>query len=47
MKYIGIAVGIFVVDALTPFIPLTALTLVYISIAKPNWFKNFVDSLYE
>jgi len=35
-----------ILDFFSVFIPLTAVAVIIILIAKPQWFKEFVDELY-
>lgn len=40
-----LSVGILAVDLLVFFLPLTALFLIYILLANPPWFREFLDRL--
>ena len=44
-KRILICVGILLLDLAVFFLPLTALFLIYILIANPPWFRDFLNSL--
>ena len=46
-KRIGLAVGIVVFDFVTIAVPFAALLLAYVLVQKPEWFKKFVDELYN
>ena len=46
-KEVFIAVGIVLVDFVTVGIPLAALVLAYVILAKPKWFKEMVDEVYK
>jgi hypothetical protein len=35
-----------IIDMATIYIPMTPVVLVIILLAKPDWFKKFVDELY-
>lgn len=35
------------VDILTPFLPISALLLAIVAVARPKWFKQVVDDLYR
>ena len=41
-----IGVLIFLGDFCTPFVPLGALFIAYVVIARPKWFKEHVEKLY-
>lgn len=40
------AVGVFSVDLLIFFVPVTALAAVYVILARPPWFKEWMARLY-
>jgi hypothetical protein len=40
-----LGVGILIVDLAVFFLPLTAFFLMYILIANPPWFRNFLNNL--
>jgi hypothetical protein len=40
-----LGLGIFLMDMVFFFLPLTALFLAYIFIVNPDWFRNFLDGL--
>jgi hypothetical protein len=42
-----IAIAIIAVDLLVFVVPVVPLVAVYILLARPRWFKQFVDDLYE
>ena len=42
-----LAVIVVCVEVITFFIPILALVAAYILIARPLWFKNWVESLYK
>ncbi|HXV27707.1 MAG TPA: hypothetical protein VD913_01945 [bacterium] len=42
-----LALFIFLVDALVFVIPLASLFMVYILLARPAWFKDWIAELYE
>jgi hypothetical protein len=44
-KRILICVGILLLDLAVFFLPLTALFLIYILIANPPWFRDFLNGL--
>lgn len=47
MKNIFTAIAILVLDTITFFAPMTAIFAAYVLIFKPEWFKNYIDSLYS
>lgn len=47
MKQFLLAIGIILVDLAVFFVPLGSFFLAYVVIARPDFFKNFVDWLYE
>jgi hypothetical protein len=40
-----LSIGILAIDLLVFFLPLTALFLIYILLANPPWFREFLDRL--
>ena len=44
---IAIAVGVVAVDLLLFALPLTGLFAAYVILARPQWFRDWVDRLYE
>jgi hypothetical protein len=40
-----LSVGILLIDLIVFFLPLTALFLVYIILANPDWFREFLQKL--
>lgn len=40
-----ICIGILLVDLIVFFLPLTALFLIYIILANPPWFREFLEKL--
>lgn len=44
---IFIVILILLLDLIAFIVPVTAIIIIVIIIAKPNWFKEFVDELYE
>jgi len=41
-----IAIGLIVVDLALFMVPVVPLVAAYVLIARPPWFKSFVDDLY-
>lgn len=41
------AIAIVIIDFLTIGIPLAALAAAYVLIARPVWFKNWVEKIYS
>lgn len=37
---------VIILDFIIPFVPVTALFLLYVMIAKPGFFKQWVDKIY-
>lgn len=46
-KRVALALLIFGVDLAVFFVPLSALLLVAVVLARPQWFKRLVDRVYE
>ena len=44
-KRILLSIGILFIDLIVFFLPLTALFLIYILIANPHWFRDFLNNL--
>lgn len=42
-----IAIALIAVDLLVFMVPIVPLAAAYVLIARPPWFKQFVDDLYE
>ena len=40
-------IAFLILDLFSVFVPITAIAIVAIIIAKPAWFKQFVDELYS
>ena len=46
-KRILIAIGILALDLAVFFLPLTALFLIYIILANPPWFREFLNGIED
>ena len=42
-----IAIGLIAVDLLFPVIPIIPFLAAYVLLARPDWFKDFVDDVYS
>ncbi len=42
-----LSIGILLIDLIVFFLPLTALFLVYIILANPAWFREFLQDLNQ
>ncbi|MGD1975778.1 MAG: hypothetical protein PVH37_02160 [Desulfobacterales bacterium] len=42
-----LSIGIILIDLIVFFLPLTALFLVYIILANPTWFREFLQDLNQ
>lgn len=42
-----IAIGVIVFDLALFVVPIVPILLAYVLVARPRWFKTFVESLYE
>lgn len=45
-RRLGYATAILVVDLIVFFVPLAAVLLAYVIVARPAWFRDAVDELY-
>lgn len=46
IRRIGYATAIVVIDFTVFFIPLAAIVLAYVIVARPSWFRELVDDVY-
>jgi len=44
-RRILLSLGVLLVDLIIPFLPLTAIFLIYIFIYNPSWFRDFLDNM--
>jgi hypothetical protein len=44
---VALAAVVLLIDGVAVFLPLTALVIAYVLVARPAWFKDLVNQLYQ